>query len=73
MKDKILKLIKKEQEYIYDNLYRANLQFKHLTGEQLMQQYGHSEKSCQSILDGYQKSKDEIQKLKDWALKNILN
>lgn len=46
-----------------DDLYRAKMAFKYMTPDQMGQQWGHSGKSCQEILDGYVKHEEQINEL----------
>lgn len=65
MKEKILKIIESKISGAEDNLIRAKMQFNPAT-QDLSREYGQSGKSCQSIIDGYQREYDELIASKKW-------
>ena len=67
MKAEILKIIQSAINGADDNLYRAKLQFKHYSDDKMLDNYGQSGETCQSILDGYQKRLDELNECYKWV------
>lgn len=50
-----------------DDLQRAKAAFRHLSFEQMQQQYGHSGKTFQQILDEYQQHNDKVMAAIEWV------
>lgn len=69
MKNEALKIVRGKLGGAQDNLYRANMQFGNMTESELDQDYGQSQKSCRSILQGYQDEESKIEKCLQWLEK----
>lgn len=70
MKAQIMKLVDKDADAATNNIHRAKSAFRGLTPVEMQENHGHSGKSRQSILDGYQRWFDETQAMKKW-LENV--
>jgi len=53
-KEKVLQIVKNNLGGTEDNLYRANMQFGNMSGDDLTKEYGESGRSCGEILRGYE-------------------
>lgn len=50
-----------------DDVYRARAAFKHMTPEQMGEQYGQSGKTCRQVLDEYEVAHREIDEAIAWV------
>ena len=69
IKETVIDCVKRELGNAKDNLYRAELSFKGLSGEELDQPFGQSTESKREILMGYQKRHHELSRALSWAKK----
>lgn len=67
MKNEVVKIVKGRLGGAVDNLYRANMQFGNMTESELDKDYGASQKSCRSILQGYQDEERKIKECLQWV------
>ena len=67
MKDDVLKMVRSSLGAAQDNLYRANMKFGNMTDSELDQEYGASQRTCRSILSGYQDAERKAEKCIQWV------
>ena len=70
MKNEVLKIIENASLGAEDNYIRAKMQFKSYSKTEMLENYGQSGETCQSIFDGYEKRYKEIRKCYEWVIDN---
>jgi len=66
MKNKILKVLKSRLGVSSDDLYRATASFSRYTPEQMKAEHGYSERSRESVLNGYKDSVNDLESMIKW-------